>query len=343
MAHRMFALVTLVLYAALVAGCCGRLAFGTRVGQTPAVAPSAADAALPATPSSHTTAPEDSTSSGMAKTPAAAPTLIQAMPTPAGAPAFALAAELPWQPVYCGDPLRLMVRLSSPRAMQDAYRAISDQEGQDSESTTIGAPDVPVDWFQGLDLTLYHVDADGTRTEVLADSAWAPHQRQTHPSLPAVSLVTWSQEWFVPAEIAQLQEGGYLLAASWDGHGLDRTLLGPDGIVMAEELRFAVQAPTSDGERATQAGRLAYNAYVRGDYPEARTHGEEALELGVEDGSPDRLDTHFLVAGACFGMKDYPAAIAAYERIIALPAKGHHLADLAQQWIDVINEMQGGR
>jgi len=249
-------------------------------------------------------------------------------------PALALAVELPWAPIYAGDPLRLVVRLSSPRAWEALYaQYLAAEAGQPAPEAATAAPAVPSDWEQGVALTLDRLDSGGAHQAVLTAAAWAPHLRQREADLPEIGLTVWMREWLVPAEAASLQEGEYALTATWHGQG-------PEGAVTAEEVRFSVTAPANDSEKAVQAGRLAYCAFARGDYAEARTQGQQALEMGVEDGTPERFELHFLVAGAAFGLQDYEAAIATYERIIALAPRGSDLALLAQQWIDITKEIQ---
>jgi len=143
-------------------------------------------------------------------------------------------------------------------------------------------------------------------------------------------------------ETVQLREGEYVITASWNGQGVDSALLGPEGTVQAEELRLAVKAPAGDTETAIQSGRLAYAAYMQGDYAGALTRGRQALDTGFDDGSPERVDQYFLVAEACLGLEDYEAAIATYQRLIALQPEGSEIALLAQEWIDVIREVQAG-
>jgi tetratricopeptide (TPR) repeat protein len=331
MAHRLLVLVVLALCIAPIAGCCALPAGGGQARATPTAADpqsqptTAAGATAGATPSPSASA--ESTTTARSATPPA---------TPAGEalPALALAAELPWEPVYAGDPLRVVVRLSNPRAM-DALSAqyLAAEVEQPTPVAGSDAPIIPADWAQGVTLTLERLEAGGARTAVLTGDDWAPHLRQREMDLPQAGLVVWREEWLVPADAAQLEEGEYALSVLWDG---------PDGAIEAAEVRFAASAPANDVEAAVTASRLANAAYARGDYAEALARGQEALDMGVEDFSPERFDTYFLVAGAAFGLKDYERAIATYERIIALAPEGHDLALLAQQWIDIVNEIQAG-
>jgi len=210
---------------------------------------------------------------------------------------------------------------------------LATEAGQPTPPADSAAPAIPADWAQGVTLTLECLEAGGARRAVLAGDDWAPHLRQKDADLPTPGLLVWSQEWLVPADVAQLQEGEYVLTALWNGEG-------HDGAVEAAEVRFAAGTPANEAEKAVNAGRLAYCAYAGGDYAEAYTRGLEALDTGVEDFSPERFDTYFLVAGAAFGLKDYEAAIATYERIIALAPEGHDLALVAQQWIDIVKKIQ---
>ncbi len=266
-------------------------------------------------------------------------------PAEGSAPALALALELPWEPVYAGDPLRVVVQLSSPRAMDALYaQYLALEAGQPTPALAFASPAVAADWAQGVTLALYRLEAGGTRTPVLAPGDWAGYRRRPEESEDVAfgPSLAWAQEWLVPAEAAGLEAGDYVLEAAWDGRGLaDGALLGADGALQAQALSVTVQAP-ENWDQATHLGRLANVAFLQGDNARARTLGQEALDTGLDDGSPERLNLYFLVAAACFGQQDYQAAIATYKRVIARVPAGSELALLAQQWIDMIEDLQQG-
>lgn len=275
-----------------------------------------------------------------------------ARPTPAAAsrqasatsaPALALAAQVPWQPLYAGDPLRVVVQLASPRAAEELYRqSLAWEQGQLTPTPGFAAPEVPSTWGPAVTLNLYRLEPGGGRTPVLAGGAWAPYllQPQGEPLEVDPGLGVHSQEWLAPPGAAPLAPGHYVLQVYWTGLGLvDAQLLGPGGALRAEDIPLEVREPAGDSAQATHLGRLAYAAYWQRRYEEARRLGREALALDPGPATPERMEAYLIVANSSLALKDYQAAAETYRDLAGRAPKGSKEALVAQYWLGVIGRL----
>lgn len=250
-------------------------------------------------------------------------------------PAFALAAELTWSPVYVGDPLRVRVYLSSPRVLEESLDTVREFERFPDQKPAGVQPgpsvSLPEAWPTGLSLRLQRVLPDGTRSAVIAPSDW-PGFLRPQIGLPAdaprASTVR-SREWLVPAETAALIQGRYELEATWNGTGQAPAEQLPDGgVVTAALVGFEVTSirgdpgPPGSSEAVRQAdhlGRLAFAAAVRGDPAETRRLAAAALQLDPASARPDRLETRLLVARSALNQGDFAASREALRQLALWP------------------------
>lgn len=241
------------------------------------------------------------------------------------APGLRLVAELTWQPPQLGDPLRIRVRLSSPRARQEALLlARSLARGEAARGPAYAPPPITGKAFaERVAFRLYEVRPDGSRRRVLERADWASFRVNARDALAdrlaplwgRLGLTALSEEWLVPPDV--LPSGGrYVLEVEWIGKGLvEASLLGRKGSLEARALAFELVPVTEARQRALREDRLAYLASVRGRHAEAFKRGREALRLDPAF-SPARVDTYLLVADAALALEDYPAAAAAYRELL---------------------------
>lgn len=241
------------------------------------------------------------------------------------APALRLVAELAWQPLHAGDPLRIRVRLSSPRARQEALLLARGRErGEPARGPAFAPPPITGKAFaERVAFRLHQLGADGSRRRILERADWTtfrvrPRDELTDRLAPLVAhlgLTALTEEWLVPPDL--LPGGGrYLLEVEWIGKGLvEASLLGRKGSLEAAPLAFELVPATEARQRAVREERLAYLASVRGRHAEALAHGREALRLDPAF-SPARVDTYLLVADSALALEDFPAAAAAYRELL---------------------------
>lgn len=194
------------------------------------------------------------------------------------APALEPSISIPWTPVFRGDPLRVRVRLASPRAQQQALRGLrAREEGREPAPSAFAPP--PVTWADLNDriaFRLYRVLADGTYRPVPKAPAWTPSQPYTDAlmggflSKVRLGVTALVNEWFaVPDTDGGFLNGEYELQAGWDSASVVGENLPSGGArLAAQALRFTVRAAASDSERAIHEYRLAFHAQTQGRYEE---------------------------------------------------------------------------
>ena len=243
------------------------------------------------------TSPLNTTSSGLQTTEMVKP------------PSLALSTELIWDDLLAGDPLRIEIHLSCP-----AYQAalLESQRSGQPISTNVFRPTIQTNWHENLFFTLYSL-VNGNYTQVLDSREWKECVRPeaVSPSSFGQKILTQSREWLLPADRIKLQPGEYVLNVSWDGDGMvEKSALPANGFLSAAEVRFQVVAPANTLQKATQEHRLAFDAYVSGDYGKALDHA--ALALGQSDARQvlQTEGTHMLAANAALKLQDYLTAVA---------------------------------
>lgn len=240
------------------------------------------------------------------------------------APVIKMTADLIWEDVYIGDPVRVRVRLSSPRAMQEAHRAaLKIEQGKSQTAPTFVPPQISSSqWPSRVLFHLFKIRPDGLREAVLANIDWktflATSKRTLAPSDIRLGVRSLVQEWIVSPDVfRQLDEGQYVLEIAWVGKDIvDGTLLDTEGKLKAAALAFDIMSPTNDVQRAAHAERLAYYEFQQGKYKEAREHGREALRLDPSSFSPQRVYTYLFIAGASIALGDTTAAEATYRDLL---------------------------
>jgi hypothetical protein len=223
-------------------------------------------------------------------------------------PALKISASLAWEPVYTNDPLRVRVRLTCPQASQAMARQLRQAELGQAMGELTPPPAIATNWQDGVQLTLSAVDTNKVRHVILSADQWPLYLRPLLDEPPSFDgLVTArSREWLLPATVAGLTNGNYVLAIQWSNSGLvDTNALPAGGTLTGQELAFRVQSPTNAAEQATHLGRLAYQDYMAGQTGPARTLGQQALQLDPNNLDPERVETYFVVAHSAIRQQDY--------------------------------------
>jgi len=253
------------------------------------------------------------------------------------APSLELRAELTWETPYAGDPLRVRVFLRSPRGQDEAYdQLLQIERGEAPPANGFPANTrVPEGWDERVTLRLSRLEAGGSQTEVLAPGPWAEFLRPQVGRVPSGLMPTLvrSREWLVPAEVAHLTPGDYLLEVNWRGQDLaPPDQLPADGLLPAAPVRFTVVEPGGATPQAEHLGRLAFTAYMRKQNSEARRRAEESIAMDPLNRQRDRLETRFIVANSAMNLSDALGAAAAYEQVLQLlgPEAGGEIAERAQ-------------
>ena len=241
---------------------------------------------------------------------------VQAVaPTKPLSPGMAVSAELSYPKMYTGDPLLVRVRLTSPRTQRQAYLAnLSREAGK--EPTASARPSIAANWVDSLAFTLWRLGEDGKRTVVLENLPWAKYALKQIEADDPESLVHRAP-WLIPAEIADLKSGRYVLQARWQGKGLvDDVWLDGSDVVTGKELIFAVKDAKTDLELAEHAGHLADADYYAGNYEAARKHGDKALSGLPDMLTSQRINLSLLVVNAAIALKDYADAAERLQKLL---------------------------
>jgi hypothetical protein len=222
-------------------------------------------------------------------------------------PNLAVATELLWNDLLAGDPLRIEMHLSCP-AYQEAL--VESQRTGQPIPANVFRPTIRTNWHENLYFTLYS-HFDDNYIQVLDSREWKLFLRpeSVSPSCFGQKMLTQSREWFLPAGKIQFEPGEYVLSVSWDGDGMvEEAALPSNGFVSAAEVRFQVAASTNTLQQTTHEHRLAFDAYVSGDYRKALDHA--LLALGQNDARTVLLTegTHMLAANAALKLQDYRTA-----------------------------------
>jgi hypothetical protein len=260
----------------------------------------------------------------------------------ATAPLFKISASLTWESPYVGDPLRVRVRLTHPQIRQAAALQMRQiEQGQPVTGSAATPPPVTTNWYEGVSLNLYRVNANNTRQLVLPADQWPPFLRPLLAEPPVFDGLTTarSREWLIPAVAAGLHAGSYVLTAGWNGtHMTDPGLLPPTGVVAGQELSFTVTTHTDPTAQATHLGRLAYQEYMSGDLAQARAHSQAALRLDPQNRDRERIETHFVAAHAALRMQDYLGSADALQTLVqtysGLP--GDEVVEVANQRLEFL-------
>jgi hypothetical protein len=248
-----------------------------------------------------------------------------------------------WQPVYAGDPLMVLVRIWSPKERQELYKqTLKAEQGQAPAASDFVPPKIANDWASAVALGLFKIDQAGKRVSVLSADAWELYRvkQETGLSLADLGLVSPSAGWVVSPDAAKLSEGQYVLTLAWEG-SVTGAGSGPRGSELkGEELFFDVKPLTSDSERASHLGRLAYYEYRMGSYERARSDGRQAVALDPENLFPERIETWFIIANASIALKDFKSAKETLTALLAKlpPPESSDIALAAKQLLDSLSE-----
>jgi hypothetical protein len=184
-------------------------------------------------------------------------------------------------------------------------------------------PEIPPGtWAKTVSIRIIGMNASGKPAPIFSAQANAfrvPHLQGKLASLLATALPVLVEDWMMPAgECGGLKPGKYILEIAWSGSAfVDKGMLDASGQLMAEPVPFEVKKSATAIERAEHLEHLAQYEFLRGNLPQARSLGEEALRLGQESFGPERADTYLMVAHAALAMNDKPAAVAAYRALLA--------------------------
>lgn len=207
-----------------------------------------------------------------------------------------LGAALEWEAPLAGDPLRFTVRLDSPAVLDGWTRALSRGETNQASSSF---PVLATQWPDGLQIELVRLEAGGGRTVVVPKGPWSAFRREVpaNPEPWERRLGWWTREFLTDPASVPLAVGEYVLSVAWDGRGrVDPDILPASGMIHGTDLTFTVRAPEDDAQRAGHLRRLAFLAWDREDWAQARTLGREALGLAPADAGREAHDTAFVVA-----------------------------------------------
>ncbi len=255
------------------------------------------------------------------------------------AAALSLTSELSWGSPCQGDPLRVRVRLTSPRARQDLHRRML--RGESTNGEAFAMPVIATNWHEGVSLKLVRVQTDGTRQVVLAPDQWAAFLRPQSPGARDFEglLLARSREWLVSPQAAGLSAGAYEVEASWQGASyVDATYLPTGGVLTAATLTFNAATITSAAQQADHLGRLAYYSYMTGDYAQARDLSRKVAQLDPSGRTPERVDAWFMAAHAALRMNDPLAAAEAYNSLARLFPAGEstELTSMARERLEIL-------
>jgi tetratricopeptide (TPR) repeat protein len=266
------------------------------------------------------------------------PLLVYARPARV-APGLAVQVELPETPVYAGDPLLVNVRLTSPKADQHLQRAWRRME-KDRPADAVALPQLAVDWAAGLTLTLSKVVSEEKSIPVLVNAQWDAYQLVEQSAIPGTGV--WTAAWLVPADVATLKPGQYVLEVSWQGKDrVDAAWLDGEEQLAGKAVTFTVQPAKSEVEIAVHLGRLAQAAYRTGNYAEAVRHADAVLTRLPDEPSPRRARFTLLAANAAFGTGDYQASLDRYQALAAQlpPPQQSCLAVTIQEQIALLEQL----
>jgi hypothetical protein len=237
------------------------------------------------------------------------------------APALEVKADLPWDTIYVGDPLRVRVLVASPRARQERYRRqVQREHGEQPTAASFIPAKLPDNWASGTVLSLYRVENDGRTTRVLAGKAWDPYLVPNSRDIQgiAVRLPVTFQDWLVPPEARNLTEGRYALQVSWTGRGMvNASYLDASGELKGSDFEFVVERPVEPGQQANHSARLANYEMSRHNYDNARSYARKALDLAPDKIAPEIILMHFVVATSSIALKDLTSAEAAYRGLLS--------------------------
>ncbi len=225
----------------------------------------------------------------------------------ATAPGFQVSAEVLWEPVLAGDPLRLVVRLNAPSATEAWTQAL--RQGQHNGPPTL--PAMASDWWNGLRLELFRLGTNGVRTSVLAPDRWAAYSRTVSDASTGIEqrLGSWTQEYLTDPAVLGLEPGNYALRVQWDGHGLASLAAPVSGSALTgAEIAFRVAAATDDSARARHLERLAFQAWDQERWESARDLAQQAALFAPGAVNPEAVDNQFVLASASVRLKDYLGA-----------------------------------
>ena len=188
---------------------------------------------------------------------------------------FELSADLAWDEIIEGDPLRFHVRL---HGLNDSLTA---------------------PWLNGLFLRLVRLLPDDRAEEMLAPDAWLPFLSPNafETTSLAVPNVTRISEWLAPSDRVELTPGPYRLEVSWHGRNLAPDAgLPPEGIVTLDPIFFNVTPATNSTLQAVHQRHLAWERFVADDPVGAVACIREAERL--DPGAMDPLSVQARVVGA---------------------------------------------
>lgn len=188
-----------------------------------------------------------------------------------------VSADLDWQEMVEGDPLRLWVRLHG----------------------TTG--EVSGDWTKGFALTLRRLSGANPKEVVLGPDRWSGFLR-AEPfdfGLLNVSNPTRIGEFLVPPDAAVLDAGRYALEIAWNGAALaPASVLPTDGVVRVPALEFEVFPATNAVLQALGRRHSAWYHYLVGDLAAVLATAREARQLDPGASDPLAIQSEMIFAEA---------------------------------------------
>ncbi|MBL9137047.1 MAG: hypothetical protein JNK85_14340 [Verrucomicrobiales bacterium] len=188
-----------------------------------------------------------------------------------------VSADLDWQEMIEGDPLRLWVRLHG----------------------VTGA--VKPNWTEGLTVTLRRLSGVSPPEVTLGPARW-PAFLQADPfdfELLSVSNVTRIREFLVPPDAAGLEAGRYALEIAWNGTPFAPALLLPtNGVVGVPTVEFEVRPATNAVLQALGRRHLAWYHYLVGNLTAVLSQARDAHQLDPGGSDPLAIQSEMILAEA---------------------------------------------
>ncbi len=259
-------------------------------------------------------------------TPAPGPT---GTPRPADAPlpVLELVADVDGGEIFEGDPLRLHLRLRSPRLLQSMALAAENATSAPAAAAPAG-PDLsglPADWAKGAKVTLERIDK-GQRSAVFSavpvGEFVAAGSGHAFPASASAAVI-------VPPEKSALKAGSYVLTVTCPPPPLAAKEVQLPAALTAQA-EFSVVPAGSPAQRSAHAGRLARLAHHQQKFDEAARLAKEALAV-VDAFNSDCLDMYLILADSLIGSDKFDDALAAYDELIAVAKDSPDAQEIAKQ------------
>lgn len=257
--------------------------------------------------------------------------------------ALSFTINLSWKQFYTGDPLLVAACIESPRTRQENYRQLYELENEITPTpSNFSMPSISSDWASTVNLSLYKLGSKGTK-ELIISGNWLDYQIGSKKLIVQSTASTNWQEWMLPADVAHLSEGNYILEAIWNGKNkVEASIIGLKGELKASSIAFKVKSPISSYENGLHLQRMACAAYLRNDFQNAIKYEQDALSRLNGELSQEIMAGYFILANAQIELKDYHAALATYRELFnKLPDPETEQADLIKDRITELEKLIG--